>query len=636
MVAERPGDHTPDIWGQRLERQTSDQHTLLHENLKSLGIETSTEDLAKLSAYPEVLHSLQTDIEQQKLLNPPLQTELDQIQDTINWYTKSIDANGRNYTYRELRNIYRENEASATEIIANSKVTGDQENDIYDYISATWKTREESSVIATTQQTWWTLSEVKDLWKQQTSNSKQDETISNGGALEDEHIERRDALNNRLAKPVEQIQKLDIKSPDISTLRQQSKDIPELQGASGKDIDSGRYDNVIYADYYERSESEILGQIDDPNKKNQVRGLITNFRDVLGRPGKYDFQEVLNSRSLWADRDKIESLGNTLMEKGYKKEVEWDPRTRTITFENGKGEKRIIETTKNPPEEKIVSWAIEISKPLETPEKNPYTESRENAEANIKKTIDRAEKYPFVGALQDTPEQRKIDDAWRQIVSETDIPIRVNQSQDILDMKLRAVEKLMQEAEKSGEISESKKLEWDIHAVREEKQALDRLLQEYTKLTLRESATREKIGSDRFWEVASQNRNGLSALGMDKAFLDMNELSRFIESGNNAVFWNRLMDRSSVNVYLATEKLTESQYRHLLKNMTAIYSRERWDENILNQDMQTQVRMLRAVEPNGKTRMENTLISLRTKNWDVPLTKERFSSLLHHSEKTAS
>jgi hypothetical protein len=172
-------------------------------------------------------------------------------------------------------------------------------------------------------------------------------------------------MEKKVAKYVQDIGSItNLPKVDIENLKQEAlTNTPkELKWASPEEIKWGKYDNILLADYYERNEKSIVANIPNEADRKKFESSIVNIRLTLERPVPFD--RLTRSIVLWSGRDQIESRGRELISSGYSRQVAWDAGTRTITFTNNLWERRVLETARIPPRERIEKNGLSISRDI--------------------------------------------------------------------------------------------------------------------------------------------------------------------------------------------------------------------------------------------------------------------------------
>jgi hypothetical protein len=120
----------------------------------------------------------------------------------------------------------------------------------------------------------------------------------------------------------------------------------------------------------------------------------------MGIEAKIDnIPPFLESRVLGSERAQITNTLETAISTGKYETMRWDNDTRSIILDGKSGEKRIIETAKVPPTERLKNGAIEVSKELDKPKINIYTTERQSSENRMNSLIKNAKDGPVIGAI---------------------------------------------------------------------------------------------------------------------------------------------------------------------------------------------------------------------------------------------
>ena len=434
-------------------------------------------------------------------------------------------------------------------------------------------------------------------------------------------------LNNQLIVGLENLKKFkNLPTPSPEELRQNAKNVPELQWISETEIQSGAYDRILLADYYISHKVEIITRL-PPEERKEFEITINTLSDTLGRERKDDFKALTDSLVLGEDRAKIESAGNNLIDAGYNREVAWDPQTRRFVFENALGEKRIIETARIPPQETIEKGILSLSQDIQIPEEKPKTTERKKTEKTITNLVDEASKWPFVGALP-SDIQNEVQEGLKEAQTNTTSLEKITQAIRLLTLKANEIQKLI-ESETPGS-AEEKVLKESLGTVMKQITALNTLAGQYIKQKNDEKeARRDELDP---FHTGKENLERLDRIGLGNLG-NMDEVSNFMRTLNNGDFANQLTDKKSINSYLMGESLSWWQYQKILSQLENLYIKITWDTAVREKDEQGKVRYLTTPTENGKTRLQNALQSERTKNDGRTLTKADFQRIFSREEQ---
>ena len=438
--------------------------------------------------------------------------------------------------------------------------------------------------------------------------------------------ERREQLNTALSKPAEIFRKLPW---DLESKARESalKDPPkELQWATPEAIQSGQYDNIILASYAVNNAQEIANGLSEGDKK-LFASAVVEAEDILWGDGRAKFRELTDSLVLGEDRAKIESAGNNLIDRGYNREVAWNPQTRRFTFENALGEKRIIETARIPPQETIEKGILSLSQDIQIPPEKVETTERKKTEKTITNLVDEASKWPFVGALPSSI-QNAVQEWLKEAQTQTSSLEKITQAIRLLTLKANEIQKLI-ERETPGS-AEEKVLKESLSTVMKQISALNTLAGQYIKQKNDEKeARRDELDP---FHTGKENLERLDRIGLGN-LANMDEVTSFLRTLNSGDFANQLTDEKSINSYLMWESLSWWQYQQVLSQLENLYIKITWDTALREKDEQGKVRYLTTPTENGKTRLQNALQSERTKNDGRPLTKADFQRILSREEQ---
>ena len=171
-------------------------------------------------------------------------------------------------------------------------------------------------------------------------------------------------IDEALKPQIQDIQKINgVPKPTSEELQKWAQDIPELKWATSEEIQSGKYDNILLADYYVRN-ATVIGKNLNTEDSKKFQASINSLSDTLGRRRIENFDTLAQSLVLGEGRSRVESRGRELIEKWYSREVIWNAGDRTITFSNDKWETRTIETARVPPRESITIAGLSIDRDI--------------------------------------------------------------------------------------------------------------------------------------------------------------------------------------------------------------------------------------------------------------------------------
>ena len=213
-----------------------------------------------------------------------------------------------------------------------------------------------------------------DEWELQVANQRIDdkkwvEQVANQTEKSiDSRIQVAIASNNikkeRLKSQIESIQKINgVPTPDIRELQKTAGNIPELQWVDPAKIKDGTYNNILLADYYVTHAKDIASKV-TPRDAILFQNSINNLSDTLLRPRIAEFEKLTSTLVLGSARDTINEKWASLIKEGYSKSVIWDPRDRTISFQNERWDIKILETASIPPRESVEKNWLRIGRDI--------------------------------------------------------------------------------------------------------------------------------------------------------------------------------------------------------------------------------------------------------------------------------
>jgi hypothetical protein len=437
--------------------------------------------------------------------------------------------------------------------------------------------------------------------------------------------EKRLEMNQRLEKELDDIKKINwVPKPTPEELKKNAQNIPELKWVPIEEIQSSdKYNNILLADYYVRNATEI-GRNLNPEDTKKFQDSINSLSDTLGRPRIEKFEALTKQLVLGENRDKIESIGKELIKSGYSPDVKWNPQDRTMTFTNEKWEKRIIDTARIPPTQRIQNGAVELSSILPEKKENPYTKTREQQEQSTLQVLDKWARLPITG--------------WNEVQSAQTTTDKLQKSLPILDKNIESLTKRLE-----GEMSEAKRVgiegeTEEIKAIKELLSSIQVLRTEIIEAWGKFAETRKKekeedmtINPEISLDTGRANINDIASTGIWK-FEDMNEVGSFLSTINSPSFGNNFSDTESINSYLSGNRLTPEQVKSIFSQVVELYSGLTGNKEIQNLSRNEQYRMIMGQDENGKSRIENALKAERLKQDGRILNKGDFKRILWNTE----
>ena len=406
-------------------------------------------------------------------------------------------------------------------------------------------------------------------------------------------------------------------------LRRNADTIPELKWATPEEIQSGTYDNILLADYYVRNATEI-GKNLSPEDTKKFTESIRSLSDTLGRPRQIEFEKLAKQIVLWENREKIESAWKELIKSGYSKDVVWNPQERTITFTNSKGEKRIIDTARVPPTQRIEDGAVEITSTLPEKRENPYIKTRQKQEQDILKSLDGWWRLPLTG--------------WKEVQSAPTVIEKLQKGISVLDANTKSITQALNEEEESAKKSG---IEWETPQIKEYKKLLisiealrSELVGKWSQLVIihtQELSESIWTAPEMSMNIGKENLNNISKTGLGR-FRNMDEVSSFLSTINNPIFGNNFSDRENINNYLIENKLTSEQLFSIFQKVVELYGKIVRNKTIATLSKEEKYNLITKQDENGNTPLENALNSERIKNDNRTLTRWDFERILWQSE----
>ncbi len=440
-------------------------------------------------------------------------------------------------------------------------------------------------------------------------------------------------LDKKLKSQISDLQSINwVPKPTPEELKKNAQNIPELKWVPIEEIQSSdKYNNILLADYYVRNATEI-GRNLNPQDTKKFRDSINSLSDTLGRPRIEKFDILTKEIVLGENRGKVESMGKELIKSGYSPDVLWNPQDRTMTFTNEKWEKRIIDTAKVPPTERLKNGAIEVSKELEKPKINIYITERQSSENRMNSLIKNAKDGPVIGAILWST---LLEEWWKKVQEEKNPLERTVLALETLGNKRRVIKEIAKKAEENGEVKEAEILKEALPQIDKQIQDIIAEWQKLAEVSKKEKEEEKKTNTDNFGDVARQNIEWLQKLGLS-GFMDMSEVTGFLSSQNSATFGWEFSDKESINTYLGQKKLNNEQYIQLLSWIVTIYQNITGTKELQNMERSEQVRFLTRQTENGKTRLENAINSERIKQDGRPLNPSDFKRILANTQSEKS
>ncbi len=428
-------------------------------------------------------------------------------------------------------------------------------------------------------------------------------------------------MDKDLSAQVTELQSINwVPTPPLAELEKNAANIPELRWANPEDIQSGKYNNILLADYYVRNATEIGKNLSDKDKK-QFQESINSLSSTLWRQ---PFEILTKKLVLWENREKVESAWKELIKSGYNKDVVWNPQERTITFINSKWEKRIIETARVPPMQRIEDGAVELTSTLPEKQENPHTKMREKQEQDILSSLDKWSRLPLIG--------------WKEVQSAPTVLEKLQRGISVLDTNTKSITQALKDEEESAKKSG---IEWDTPQIKEYKKLLisiealrAELVGKWSQLVIihtQELSEGIWTSSEISMDIWKENLNNISKTGLGR-FRNMDEVSSFLSTVNNPIFGNNFSDRETINNYLTKNKLTSEQLFSIFQKIVELYGKIVGDKTLGTLSKDEKYALITKQDEDGKTSLENALNSERINNDNRTLTKWDFERILSLSE----
>jgi hypothetical protein len=418
---------------------------------------------------------------------------------------------------------------------------------------------------------------------------------------------------------LQQIQTAPEKSPIVAKLQK--------EWASIADIQSGKYNNYIDAYILTQHATELTPK--DATKAKEFRVAVSQLSETMGIEAKIDnIPPFLESRVLGSERAQITNTLETAISTGKYETMRWDNDTRSIILDGKSGEKRIIETAKVPPTERLKNGAIEVSKELDKPKINIYTTERQSSENRMNSLIKNAKDGPVIGAILWST---LLEEWWKKVQEEKNPLERTVLSLETLGNKRRVIKELVKKAEENGEAKEAETLKEALPQIDKQIQDIIAEWQKLAEISKKGKEEENKTNTDTFGDVTRQNIEWLQKLGLS-GFMDMSEVADFLSTQNSPTFGWEFSDRESINSYLGQKKLNNEQYITLLSWIVNIYQNITGTKELQSMEKSEQVRFLTRPTENGKTRLENAINSERIKQDGRPLNQSDFKRILANTE----
>jgi len=436
-------------------------------------------------------------------------------------------------------------------------------------------------------------------------------------------------MNKALESQIKDIQSIEkVPKPDIEDLKKTAQNIPELKWVPIEEIQSSdKYNNILLADYYVRNEEKISNDI-DPKDAEKFKNSINVLSDTLRRPRTEKFDTLTKQIVLGENREKIEYIGKELIKSGYSNNVIWNPQDRTMIFTNEKWEKRIIDTARIPPTQRIQNEAIELSSVLPEKKENPYTKVRKQEEQSILQTLDTWARLPING--------------WNEVQSAPTTLERLEKSLPILDNNTESLtkrlEKEKEDAKKAGiewETEEIKAIKGLISSIQNLRSELIEKSVKFAEVSNKERREDESSRPELSIDIGQKNIKKLWETGIGK-LRNMDEIHGFLSSINSTEFGNNFSDRDSINTYLLSVELTPEQLKRIFSRIVWAYTALSWDTQMQDLPRDIQHRTILGQAENGKTRIENIFETERIRQDGQALNRADFERILWHTEQPKS
>ncbi|MBC7503351.1 hypothetical protein H7169_00055, partial [Candidatus Gracilibacteria bacterium] len=320
-----------------------------------------------------------------------------------------------------------------------------------------------------------------------------------------------------LRSQVEAIQKINgVPKPDILELQKTAQNIPELQGMSQADIGSNKYNNILLADYYVTHAKDISVKLASEDAK-LFQNSINSLSDTLKRPRIEDFSKLTSSLALGSARDTINDRGISLIKEGYSKSVTWDPRDRTISFQNDRGDTKVLETASIPPRERIVRNGLSISRDITQVVETLEQKNQKIIETSIQNGTKGLKENPYIGALSSV----EYDESFAQAEKSKNPKEQLSYSYQGLQGKYNAISKLIEQYEQSGELAESNAMKHALTQVESQIKQIIVLANSYEGL-LNQKSKDNSPNIDNFDTIARDNLSYLVDNRFDRIGIDAN------------------------------------------------------------------------------------------------------------------
>jgi uncharacterized protein YoxC len=462
------------------------------------------------------------------------------------------------------------------------------------------------------------------------AEKKIDGNIQAANQLNEWKREKLIKMNGALNLQIQELQSIQwIPKPTPEELKRTTQNIPELQWVSIEEIQSSdKYNNILLADYYVRNATEI-GKNLHPEDVQKFNDSIRSLSKTLERPYTEKFDTLTKQLVLGENRDKIEFMGKELIKSWYSPDVVWNPQERSMTFVNKRWEKRIIDTARVPPTQRIQAESIELSSTLPEKKENPYTQAREQQEQSILQTLDKWAHLPING--------------WNEIQSAPATIEKLQKSIPVLDKNTEDLKKRLVKEETDAK---NAGIEWETEEIKAIKEVLSNIQTLRREIMERWERFVEASKKEIWEDVGSRpaevlldtwraNIRDIASMGIGK-FQNMDEVSNFLSTLNSSAFGNNLSDRASINTYLSSNRLTQEQLRSIFSKAVDLYARLTGDKEVQNSSRDKQFRVIMGPDEYGKTRFENAINAERIKNDGQILKREDFRRILQTIEKPKS